>query len=453
MSGNERPDGQIAYETPPFKRRVLGVGAFVVLGLFIWVTIGAYNKSFSTFVNVNLVVDSSGNSLPDHADVKVRGITVGEVRSSHSSGGKVNAVLAIVPEQATHIPENATARLLPKTLFGEKYVSLVIPEVRSSDTIQAGDTVRQDASGNAIELNALLDRLLPLLQAIPPQKLSSTLGAVSQALQGRGEALGVTIDRLDTIFTEVNAELPALKSALRGLATFSETYSDAAPQLVNALDNLRTTNATIVAERPQIDYLITMLTATGGATTDFLAANRDNIVSIAADSREALTLLATYSPEYGCVLANMAKQVPRIDDIMGSGTDRPGTHVTIELVNPQGRYLPNQDEPRWLDTRGPTCSPESPLGTDAGVRREGGINDGSYHAPTRNPGEPLEYLPVPQFSVMHASARSTVLASPMEQQALAAVYGAATGIAPADVPGWVTKIGAPALRGSEVRVN
>ncbi|WP_230594605.1 MCE family protein, partial [Rhodococcoides fascians] len=65
--------------------------------------------------------------------------------------------------------------------------------------------------------------------------------ALAQGLSGRGEALGLTIDRLENIFAGLNTELPAIQQDLRGLADFSQTYSDAAPELINALDNLRTT--------------------------------------------------------------------------------------------------------------------------------------------------------------------------------------------------------------------
>lgn len=437
-------------QTPStLRKRVLGLAFFLIVALFLWFTIAVYNKTFQDVVKVDLVTDSVGNALPQHADVKMRGVLVGEVRSAEPDGPKVKAEMALNPEQAQEIPSNVTARLLPKTLFGERYVDLVVPEDPSGTPIAAGDTVQQDASGNAVEVGRLLDSVLPLLQAIPPQDLSTTLGALAQALEGRGEQLGVTIDRLDEIFRGINTEMPNLQAALQGFATFTETYADAAPQLVSALNNLRTTNATIVSQRPQIDTLLASLTATAPTVTDFLTANRDNIISIAANSNEALSLLATYSPSFGCTLANFAQLKPRIDELMGQGTAHTGPHVTIEITNPRGRYLPNQDEPRWFDTRGPWCEPEPPLGVDPGQYPGGSINDGSYQPPTRNPGaEPTQY-PVPQFSAMPA----TVVGSPMERESLSAVYGGATGLAPQDIPAWTTAIGAPALRGQEVSVR
>ncbi|MGW4341038.1 MlaD family protein, partial [Rhodococcus koreensis] len=123
-------------------RRVLGLVFFLVLALFLAFTIGMFNKSFTKVVKIDLLTDSAGNALPPNADVKVRGLIVGEVRSATPQEGEVTLALAIQPDKAPLIPSNATARLLPKTLFGERYVSLIVPEGDTAPPIQAGDTLR-----------------------------------------------------------------------------------------------------------------------------------------------------------------------------------------------------------------------------------------------------------------------------------------------------------------------
>ncbi|WP_067653478.1 MCE family protein [Nocardia harenae] len=437
--------------TAKLRVRVLGIVFFVLCAVFVWSTIAIYNKTFVDTVDVDLKTDSVGNALTRNADVKMRGVQVGTVRSSDTSGGEVTLALALDPEQAERIPANVTARLLPKTLFGERYVDLVVPETPSGQRLTSGMTLQQDTSGHAIEISKLLDDLMPLLQAIPPQDLSATLGALSQALSGQGTALGESVDKLDSIFRDLNGVLPDIQQDLRSFAQVAATYSDAAPQLVTALDNLRTTNATIVQRRTDIDALYQVLTPAAATTTDFLLANRDNIIDVAADSRYALEQLAFYSPTYGCAAANFAKLKPRIDELFGPGTDMPGVKVTVEIVNPRGRYLPNQDEPRFFDDRDPWCAPENPLGVDPGQYPSGPINDGSYPVPSRNPGDQVSgYLPAPQYSAFPASAVPTLAGSPAEQQQLGAIYGAAAQVAPESVPSWITRVGAPAFRGSEV---
>lgn len=434
----------------PLQNRLLGIALVVLIVVFVGWSVTSYNKTFEDVVTVSLETDSVGNALPRNADVKVRGMIVGEVRSATTTDGVVTSELAIQPDMAEMIPSNATARLLPKTLFGERYVSLILPDGAPASPIGEGTVLKQDRSGNAIEVGQLLDGLLPLLQAVPPQDLSNTLGALAQGLSGRGEELGLTIDRLENIFAGLNTELPAIQQDLRGLADFSQTYSDAAPELINALDNLRTTGNTVVEKRPALETLYASVTSAAGTTADFLDANSADVIGLASNSREALEVFAEFSPALGCTVSQFAEGARRGKVLLGDGDEYPGINVSMPLVNPKGRYLPNQDEPRLFEqTRGPSCY--SSLDRYAGEyfpQYPGGSpNDGSYQVPTRNPGEQnVPVLPAPQLSPVPASYAGSVT----EQQTLAVIYGGATGIEPDAVPSWTTTVGAPALRGTQV---
>ena len=75
----------------------------------------------------------------------------------------------------SQIPANVTARLLPKTLFGERYVELTAPASASATPLRPGAVIGQDRSSSAIELEKVLDDTLPLLQTIQPDKLAATL--------------------------------------------------------------------------------------------------------------------------------------------------------------------------------------------------------------------------------------------------------------------------------------
>lgn len=434
----------------PVQNRLLGLGLVVLIVVFVGWSVTSYNKTFKDVVTVSLETDSVGNALPRNADVKVRGMIVGEVRSATTTDGVVTSELAIEPDVAEMIPSNVTARLLPKTLFGERYVALILPDGTPASPITEGTVLKQDRSGNAIEVGQVLDGLLPLLQAVPPQDLSNTLGALAQGLSGRGETIGLTIDRLENIFAGLNTELPAIQEDLRGLADFSQTYADAAPELINALDNLRTTGNTVVEKRPALETLYASLTSASSTTADFLAANSANVIGLAANSREALEVFAEFSPALGCTVAQFAEGARRGKVLLGDGDEYPGINVSMPFVNPKGRYLPNQDEPRLFEQeRGPSCY--SSLDRYAGEyfpQYPGGSpNDGSYQVPSRNPGEQdIPVLAAPQLSPVPASYAGSVT----EQQTLAVLYGGANGIEPDAVPSWTTTLGAPALRGTQV---
>ncbi len=63
------------------RRRLLGIGFLLVVVLFVAWSITTFNKTFKDVVMVDLITDTVGNALPANADVKARGMIVGEVRA------------------------------------------------------------------------------------------------------------------------------------------------------------------------------------------------------------------------------------------------------------------------------------------------------------------------------------------------------------------------------------
>lgn len=467
-------------------KRLLAVLFLVIVVAFVGTTIAIYNRAFTASDSVTMLTDDMAFALPKNADVKARGVLVGRVSGVEPEGDMVRVNLEFDPAFTGQLPANVSGRMLPKTLFGERYVSIGFPE-QPQGTLQPGMTIEQDTRGNAIELGRVLDGLLPLLKAVPPEKLAGTLGALNQALAGRGDELGASVVEIGRVFEGITEEMPALEAGLQDLATFSQTYSEALPDLIHALDALRTTGDTVIQRRTDIADGLQRISSSSEVVTGFLASNRSDLIALAADSRESLDKLARYSPALPCTVDNFMTALDRSDAILGVGDPNPGIRVTIEVVNPRGRYVPNQDEPRFFETRGPRCYTPAEPPYNFGIAPGGAIADGSFQPPTRNPGpsfvptlpNPLDQDgPVPAMktrgSVPAAPGRavpeqpnmpfpSTVTAgqdgdvmalhyagSPLENSTVRTVYGVATSRDATDIPEWVGAIGAPALRGAEV---
>ena len=370
--------------------------------------------------------------------------------------GSVDVVLGLTPSMADELPATTTARILPKTLFGERYVALQVPETTGGPTLANGDTINTDTSGNAREVQELFDKLLPVLEAIPPQDLNVTLTSLSSALSGRGEQIGTTLDELNTIFARINEHMPELQGTLRGLASFSQTYSEALPDVIDALDNLRTTSNTIVERQGDLRTLISTLGVAATDTTGWLRQNRTDLIDLFVDSEPFLVGLAKQSPTFVCTFRNFAGLIPESRRIVGQGTKNPGVRVNLQFVNPRGRYLPNQDEPRLLDRDPPAvCYEPARDGRPFPQYPGGGLADGSYQPPSRNAGpRTVKTLPQPQFSGMPAgTVRSNPYDDPDYVNQLKVIYGATSGVDPKDVPSWVTMIGGATLQGAQVDIK
>jgi virulence factor Mce-like protein len=173
--------------------RMQGLAFLVVLALLLGLSVASYQKAFTDVARVTLKTDTAGNQLQEASDVKVRGVIVGDVRGVKGNADGATIQLAIDPAYLDRIPADVTARLLPKTLFGERFGSLELPENPSPERLADGDVIGQDRSENAIELQRVIDDTLPLLQAVQPDDLSFTLGAVANALRGKGDDLGANL--------------------------------------------------------------------------------------------------------------------------------------------------------------------------------------------------------------------------------------------------------------------
>ncbi|HEX6447558.1 MAG TPA: MCE family protein, partial [Streptosporangiales bacterium] len=169
--------------------QVYGVTFILVVALLITLSVAVYRKAFSSAVDVTVDAQTVGTQLDVGGDVKVRGVLVGEIRAITSNGSRARIHLALDPAQAKHIAASTTARFVPKTLFGERYVELEPTTDTGGRHIESGDVIPEDRSAAAVAVNRVLDDLLPVLQTLDPAKVSATLTALAQALSGRGERI------------------------------------------------------------------------------------------------------------------------------------------------------------------------------------------------------------------------------------------------------------------------
>lgn len=429
--------------TERLKYQLLGAVLLMVAALFVTLTIAVYHQDFTPVVHVTLDTDHAGNQLDTGADVKIRGVVVGEVRSITSTGNGAILDLALQPDKVTVIPTNVTAQLLPKTLFGERYVALQLPTQPAATHLTAGAVINQDHSSTSIEVEKVLGDLLPLLQAVPPQQLAATLDAMSTALSGQGKQLGQTLVSLNNYLTKLDPSLPNINADIQALASVADNYNQAAPQLVQALSDLTTTSKTIVTEQQNLQTLYNSVTTTGDDLTDFLQVNENNLIGLATASTPALNVLARYAPEYPCLLKELVDGVPGEDKAFGKGTNHPDSgQFTIVIAASRGKYLPGVDTPRYDDDRGPQCYPETvPPNRFPQYPPGGPVNDGSTHAPPPHGTGDGNFLP------------DALANSPAEQQLIGTLLAPQLGMMPADVPNWASELVGPVFRGTEVTVR
>jgi phospholipid/cholesterol/gamma-HCH transport system substrate-binding protein len=436
------------------RRRLAGVAFLVVLALLVWLSIALYQQKFTPVAIVTLYTGSAGNEMHPGAMVMVRGVQVGEVRQITDDGSGARLELAIDPSQVALLPANVSAEMLPTTLFGERYVDLILPARPSTARLVGGSVIQQDHSADAIELDSVLDNLLPLLAATEPDKLSLTLTAIAQGLQGRGQALGQALVTLNSDLEKLNPELPQIDTDIKDLAALARTYNQASPAILQALDDFGVTGRTLADQHVNFAALLANLTTSSDDLTAFLNANAANAITLSADSLSTLRILARYAPEFPCVLQQLTSFVPAMNKALGAGTDQAGLHVqlVVEPAPTPGAYVPGVDTPVYGDNLGPHCY-SVPF---TGVHLNDGVGQGSTAPKHRKatPGHPRStHASTTTTASLTGTGPTGLAGSPGESELVRELDALSLGRPVASIPDWAGLLTAPLYRGTTVRVG
>jgi phospholipid/cholesterol/gamma-HCH transport system substrate-binding protein len=426
------------------KLKGLGIVFLCLVMAGVWLTYGVFTQRFTHFDEVTLDASSIGLQMPDRADVKIRGVIVGEVLgfSATDQGAKVR--LGIFPGQLHTIPSNVTGAIVPKTLFGEKYVSLVVPGDQPATTsLRPGATIQH--TDVPVEVQKVLADLYPLLRTVQPADLNLTLNAISTALEGRGQALGRDLVTVDRYLKRINPQIPQIVDDLKLTTKVSNTYADVVPDVAQILRNTIKTTGTLEARHQQLQALFTDVTSFSDTAHDFLRQNGDNIIRLGQVSRPEAQMLARYAPEYPCLLGGLVNAGKLEAQAFRGFT----LHIVLEAIPNQPRGYTPADTPVYGDQSGPNCLklPSPPYSQSNPVRHQPNFVDG-VNSPT---GKGTDRVAPPYG---RSFTRGTGYAgSSAESGVLKSLLGPTLGESAQDVPDLGVLLIGPMARGAKVSLR
>src|SRR5437868_3444194 len=322
------------------RRRLQGVAFLAVVAALLGLTVAIYNKAlpWQSTDKVILEADRVGNQLVVPADVKLDGVLVGRVSAVSTSGSLARLTLQISKSRIKSIPDNVVARILPKTLFGEKYVDLVIPPgtPQSQAPLKPGSVIQQDRSTTAIELQTVFKDLVPVLRALKPAQLSIALSNLAGAVRDRGEALGHNLQLIDDYFTRFNKDLPNLNHDISALADLASNYADATPDLLAILRNFSVNAKTITEKKDVYAKFLIGTSAFANTASQVFGQNSSRLIQLAHVSKPVLDLYSKYSVVLECLPNGLSiYDRTRLEQAFGQG---PYLHIRLTPVGNRGSY-------------------------------------------------------------------------------------------------------------------
>ena len=420
--------------------KVLGVVFLCLLLAGVYLTYGVFTKKFVDYDRVKLETSTIGLQLPARADVKIRGVIVGEVLAFDTTAAGAELTLGIFPDELGTIPANVTGSIVPKTLFGEKYVSLVVPDQPAASHIEPGATINRTQV--SIEVEKVLSDLYPLLRTVQPAEINMTLNAIATALEGRGEMIGKNLETVDSYLKRLNPQIPGLVEDLRLTAKVSDTYAQAMPQIAEILRNTVKTTGTLEDREVKLKALFTDVAAFSDTAKSFLDDNGDNLIRLSQVSAQQLKVFAKYAPEFAC----LTKGIVNAGKLQAGAFRNFTLHIVLETLPNQPRGYGPQDVPRLGEDRGPNCLhlPSPPWSQSNPMRHQPNFNDG-VDEPT---GKGTSRVATNYYR------NGTGLAgSPQESDLLKSLLGPALGLTADQVPDLGVLLLGPMARGAEVSLR
>jgi phospholipid/cholesterol/gamma-HCH transport system substrate-binding protein len=265
-------------------------GAIALLLFFAAITVGV-KGAFGAFDGGYELVgrfDAAGQGLLAGSDVKVRGVSIGEVRSIRLVKGE--AVVTLRIKDGERVPTSASAVIRPKTLFGEKFVD--VDPGAAEDTgpfLKDGQAIAHTLGG--YELEAVLSDLYPILKAIDPVELGTVLGQLAEGGKGLGPTINRSIvngEKLSKVFAD-NAD--NTRQFLGDLAALSDQLAGSADDLVGLADAANVALPTINDHEGDVVALLQQTGRLSNDVADLLEHNRAFVNASLGDGSRTLQVL------------------------------------------------------------------------------------------------------------------------------------------------------------------
>lgn len=333
--------------------RIAGVCVILAVVAAFGLTAAFYTHAFSNPLVVTLHTSRVGLVMDSGNVIKMRGIDVGRVgKITSNPDGTADLKLELDRSAISRIPANVEAKIESSTIFGAKYVDLIVPAQPSGSLIAAGAVI--DNSGVTTEVNTVFKSLQGVLDSVNVTDLNVTLTSLANAVRGRGDTIADIATRADDYLTKLEPLLPQMRDDLVQVAKLGDLGFSISPALLRILSDATVTSKTIVTQQQALDRLLVSLSILGDSGTKLLGVNSAALSSVLRNLRPTAATLAAYSSELPCFLEGLDKTRDIMAKVIGGTKSALIGKVSIRGELPPYTYP--KDLPTYPKGRGPSCA-------------------------------------------------------------------------------------------------
>lgn len=254
-------------------------------------------------------------------EVRVRGVPVGTISSIDVDRDGFTARYTLSVASDAPIGSDTPAALVPKTLFGDKYVELQAPAA-GGGRIADGAHIPLERTSAPSEVQEVLDRLEPVLAEVDPVTFANVIASTAEGLDGGGSDLATIVDALPDALATITANQQDLGRIFRAVPGIAGTLQQRVDALVAVAESFGTLALTIDESEGDLVRFVADTAELSSRAAELLDAEEGRLDRILSDSLSVLDLVGEQPGAVEALLAGAPRFVNGLAAATGTGAFR-----------------------------------------------------------------------------------------------------------------------------------
>lgn len=285
---------------------LVAVGLVVTFGEF---RFGPSNTYHATFIDAT--------RLKGNQKVRIAGVPVGAVKDVKLNPNNTVDVAFSVDKRYT-LYSSTRALIRYDNLVGDRFLEITSGpgELRK---LPPGGTIDERHTQPALDLDALLGGLRPVLKGLDADKINTISGYVIDLLQGQGGALSNLLANTNSFGSTLGSRDRAIGDVITNLNAVLSTVDAKGAQFSDAVDQLQKLITGLAEGRDAIAGAIQPLATTTSDLTDLLKNSRRPLQGVLENTRPLATEVTDRLPEVNNDIEQLGEDYLRLSALGAYG--------------------------------------------------------------------------------------------------------------------------------------
>ena len=261
---------------------------------------------------------TDASRLKPGQDVRIAGVPVGTVNEVKlNPDNTVDVAFDVDDRYQLYTSTRAVVRY--ENLVGDRYLEITSGpgELRK---LAAGATIPQDNTQPALDLDALLGGLRPVLKGLDGQKVNEVSNAVIELLQGQGGALSNLLSSTSAFTQSLAARDQLIGDVITNLNTVLATVDEKGAQFNASVDQLQKLITGLAEGRDPIAGAIGPLASAENDLTDMLQGSRRPVQGVIENARPFAQRLDDRKADVNKIIEPLAENYLRLNALGAYGS-------------------------------------------------------------------------------------------------------------------------------------